>query len=273
MAKADTLRGGLSKKILIKRNMDILNLKIDKFTCGEEIGEAQAALSKMLEDENIGTSYADMMRYRVANRAANECNDTYYVAHQNATAYSRLWNGWGKHADAIGNFGNFVTVEELRGRGIGHKMLELWYDDLTSRANKPLCLLCMGEKRAAKLYFPYGFTTIEKDAAYGPLFMPIGDAPKDFIEFCDVYYRPSDLLIRKPATVEWRHEIDCLLKYSLRAIGLDHTINGRILEQALLYTPEKAELLFTECGRCVGWMLDGERSVHPKYERSDIVYP
>lgn len=129
----------------------------------------------------------------------------------------------------------------------------------------------MGEKRAAKLYFPYGFNTIEKDAAWGSLYMPLGDSPKDFRELCENYYQPSSLLFRRPASVEWRHEIDCLLKYSLWSMGIDYTIDGKILEQALLYSPGAAELLFTEGGRCVGWMLDGVIKTHPKYARPEIV--
>lgn len=247
------------------------NIMIEKFTCGEQIGEAQISLQKMLESESEGVSYADMMRYRVSNRAAEQCTDTYYVAHSDGKALSRLWNGWGKHNNAIGNFGNFVTLEALRGQGIGHKMLEFWFEDISTRNDLPLCFLCMGDKRASKLYFPYGFQTIEKDAEWGPLYMPLGDTPKNFRELCDAYYQPSDVLIRKPATLEWRHEIDCLLKYSLWNIGLDHTIDGMIMEQALLYCPERAEMLFTEGGRCVGWTLDGRIKVHPTYERTEIV--
>ena len=255
--------------------MDIKSLKIDKFICGEQESEAQfsaqRALADMLKNENIGASYADMMRYRVANKAASDCKDTYYVAHENGKAYSRLWNGWGRHEGAIGNFGNFVTLEEIRGQGLGHRMLEAWHDDISSRNDLPLCFLCMGDRRAAKLYFPYGFKTIEKGAEWGPLFMPLGDSPKDFREFCESYYQPSDVLIRRVATVEWRHEIDCLLKYSLWSMGLDHTINGKFLEQALLYSPEQAELLFTADNRCVGWALDGTVRVHPSYSKSEIV--
>ena len=147
--------------------MEHNNIMIEKFTCGEPICDAQLSLQKMLENENIGVSYADMMRYRVSNRAATQCTDTYYVAHSDGRALSRLWNGWGRHQDAIGNFGNFVTLEELRGQGIGHKMLDFWFEDISARDDLPLCFLCMGEKRAAKLYFPYGFQTIEKDAEYG----------------------------------------------------------------------------------------------------------
>ena len=253
--------------------MNVNKIRIDKLICGNEQTEAQAALADMLREENLGVSYADMMRYRVGNYAAKLCLDTYYVAHGEGKAYSRLWNGWGRHAGAIGNFGNFVTLEELRGQGLGHRMLEVWHSDLSSRADLPLCFLCMGEKRAAKLYFPYGFRTIEKNAAWGPLYMPLGDSPEDFREFCEGYYQPSDTLIRRKATVEWRHEIDCLLKYSLWSIGMDHMINGKIMEQALLYSPDAAELLFTEDGKCVGWMLDGEVMVHPIYQKSEIVSP
>ncbi len=250
--------------------MNINDIKIDKFICGDEYTPAQTSLAKMLEGENLGVSYADMMRYRVANKAAGECLDTYYVAHDGGKAYSRLWNGWGRHENAIGNYGNFVTLEEIRGQGLGHRMLEFWYEDISSRDGLPLCFLCMGDKRAAKLYFPYGFQTIEKGAEWGPLFMPLGDSPTDFRELCELYYQPTGALFRRPANVEWRHEIDCLLKYSLWSMGLDYTIDGRILEQALLYSPCAAELLFTEGGRCVGWTLDGCVKVHPKYENTPI---
>lgn len=251
--------------------MNLNDIKINKFICGERESEAQIALAKMLENENIGTSYADMMRYRVSNLAANECLDTYYVAHEGGKAYSRLWNGWGKHKNAIGNFGNFVTLEEIRGLGLGHRMLDHWYADISSREDLPLCFLCMGDKRAAKLYFPYGFQTIEKGEQWGPLFMPLGDSPTDFGELCDLYYQPTSALFRRPATLEWRHEIDCLLKYSLWSMGLDYTIEGKILEQALLYYPNTAELLFTDGDRCVGWMLNGKAKVHPKYTNTPII--
>ncbi len=251
--------------------MNINEIKIEKFTCGEAATEAQTSLAKMLEGENLGVSYADMMRYRVANKAAEECADTYYVAYEDGKAYSRLWNGWGKHENSIGNFGNFVTLEEIRGRGLGHRMLEFWHEDISSRDSLPLCFLCMGDKRAAKLYFPYGFQTIEKGAEWGPLFMPLGDSPNDFRELCDLYYQPSDALFRRAATLEWRHEIDCLLKYSMWSMGLDYTVDGKILEQALLYSPGAAELLFTESGRCVGWMLDGKLKLHPKYANTPII--
>ncbi len=84
--------------------------------------------------------------------------------------------------------------------------------------------------------------------------MTLGDSPEDFRELCESFYQPSDILLRRPASLEWRHEIDCLLKYCLWDMGLDHGINGRIMKQALLYSPEMAEMLFTESGRCVGWI-------------------
>jgi hypothetical protein len=44
-----------------------------------------------------------------------------------------------------------------------------------------------------------------------------------------------------------------------------------IMEQALLHFPERAEMLFTKDGRCVGWTLDGQVKVHHNYEGSQIV--
>jgi hypothetical protein len=56
-------------------------------------------------------------------------------------------------------------------------------------------------------------------------------------------------------------------------MGLDYTINGTCLEQALLYSPHKANLLFTDSERCVGWELDGIMRVHPTYKNSEIIKP
>jgi hypothetical protein len=55
-------------------------------------------------------------------------------------------------------------------------------------------------------------------------------------------------------------------------MGLDYRINGTILEQALLYSPKDAELLFTDKNRCVGWIYRGEMRVHPRYIKSEIIH-
>ena len=81
----------------------------------EGMTEGGKALARMLSDESPGKSYAEVMRLRVAGALAGECTDTYFVALDAGKCVSRLWNGWGRHEGAIGNFGNFLTLEEYRG--------------------------------------------------------------------------------------------------------------------------------------------------------------
>lgn len=232
-------------------------------------GESAAgqALLRMLACESPGKSYADAMRLRASGALASECTDIYFVALDGDDCVSRLWNGWGKHADAVGNFGNFLTLEEYRGQGIGTRLLELWYADLQARPDQPIGLFCTSAPKAARMYEKFGMRPIIKGTEYGPSYMPLGDSPDDFAELCQTYYQPSDRLISKPASFAWRHEIDLLLKFALLQRGLPFGFDGMpSMEQALLTAPEKTELLFTLQDRCVGWRYDGQTQVYPDYK-------
>ena len=240
--------------------------------CPEQgASEAGVALSRMLAEESPGKSYADAMRARVSGALAEECTDTYFVAHEHGACVSRLWYGWGTHDNAIGNFGNFLTLESHRGQGIGTTLLEMWYADLQSRTDLPLGLFCTSAPRAARMYAEYGMRPIADGATYGPSYMPLGESPAGFSDFCDAYYQPANLLISRPAGFAYRHEIDCLLKFALLARGESLGIGDvPSAEQAILYSPERASLLFTESGRCVGWAVDGQAQTHPQYTHCKI---
>lgn len=238
---------------------------------GQGPSEAESAISASMKDVNLGVSYADTIRLRLSGALQQLCNDTYYVAHENGRCVSRLWNGWGRHPDAIGNFGNFLTDEAFRGQGIGKKMLQLWFSDLNSREDLPLGLFCTAGERAAKLYFPYGFRPVLDGACEGPLYMPLGNSCPDFNDFCQWYYSPTERLIRKKASFAWRHEIDCLLKFDFIKRGETFGIGKYgMIEEALLRDPEKTEQIFTQEGRCVGWAYDGVLQVHPRYRGMPI---
>lgn len=240
---------------------------IEKFIPENGDSAAGRALRDMLRDENPGMSYADMMRLRISGAVSDECKDTYYVAHEDGVCLSRLWHGWGRHDFAIGNFGNFVTVEAARGKGIGREILKVWFDDLEKEEKKPLGLFCTTNGPILKTYLEYGFTLAISGTESGPLYLPLGDSPKTFLEFCELYYEPTNKLISRKASVEWRHEIDCLLKFSFIEMGLQFGIGEfSYVEEALLRSPENTRMIFTESGRCVGWSVGESVQIHPKYE-------
>ena len=86
-----------------------------------------------------------------------------------------------------------------------------------------------------------------------------------------MYYQPADCLISRAASVQYRHEVDCLLKFALIDRGLKLEIGTQSsAEEALLYRPGQCNMLFTEQGRCVGWEIDGMAQVHPQYENVKI---
>ena len=110
-------------------------MKFDIYLPEKGLNEAGIALSNMIKDLDHGVPYADMLRIRVAGGTLTESVDRYFVAHENGACISRLWNGWGRHENAIGNFGHFFTLENMRGKGIGKRLLEMWYEDTHNRRN------------------------------------------------------------------------------------------------------------------------------------------
>lgn len=244
----------------------------EKYVAGEPKNNAFAALDAMMRGVDVGRSYADMIRYRLGGAAANECHDAYYAAHENGNAIARHWNGWGKHSHAIGNWGNFYTEETYRGKGIGGRLLKLWFEDLCQAEELPLCFLCSaGTRELTDLYRRFGFRPAIEGTDHGPLYMPVGDSPATFKEFYEGYYAPSDVLYHRSATIGYRHEIDCLLRFVYRDMGLPFGVGGlKSVEEGLLYCPERCGMLFSKDGRCVGWSVDGNIQVHPMYLDSAV---
>lgn len=239
---------------------------------GQEKNAAFAAISDMVGGITDGRSYAGMMARRISGAVASECHDTFYVAHEDGKAASRLWMGWGRHKDAIGNWGNFYTVEEYRRRGIGGGLLKLWYEDFRRVTEPPLCFLCTtGSKDITDLYGRFGFRPAIEGREYGPLYRPNGDSPATFREFYTAYYQPSAVLYLRPATVEYRHEIDCLLRFVYVDMGLSFGLGGLAsIEEGLLREPHRTKMLFSEDGHCVGWQFDDRVQMHPMYEHCRI---
>ena len=254
-----------------------MKIQIEAFLPEEGKTLASELLSQHAEQLEQEASYAQMIRYRVAGKAAALCRDTYYIARTpdpESRFVSRLWHGWGRHGDAIGNFGNFFTLEEDRGKGVGKQMLEYWYEDLKRQKDAPLAFFCSaGKENLVALYGRYGFRLAVENTVVGPLYLPWGDRPADFREFCEEYYTPADRLEAIPATVEWRHEIDCLLRFALRREGEKISLGDFVnLEQVLMQAPKTPAVIYRiPNGHAVGWGITAdkgrERVVHPRYRK------
>ena len=217
-------------------------------------------------------AYGSIMKRRVMGEYKDVCTDNYYIAYNDEKCLSRLWTGWGKHKDSIGNFGHFLTLSECRGMGIGREILKMWIKDTRERPDAPLALFCSATPEITEIYRPYGFREAMPNTKGGYLYMPIGDSPESFEEFCDMYYQPSDKLVHKKATIEYRHEVDCLLRFAFALKGIEFTMGDfQYVEEYMVHCPERVGMLFSEDGHCVGWSLDGNTKVYPLYETVEIV--
>lgn len=246
----------------------------EKYYAGQLSNQAHKALWNMVKDEYPDKLYTQTIRKRVKGELADICTDNYYIARDGEKCVCRLWTGWGKHNDAIGNFGHFLTLPEYRGKGVGRQVLKLWAQDIFSRSQLPLGLFCTATASITEIYRPYGFREIAPDRQGGYLYCPLGDSPQTFEELCNNYYKPSEILMHKPASMEFRHEVDCLLRFALSLYGDDDFAVGEYhyLEELINLNPKRVGMLFSKDGHCVGWTFDGQViKLHPLYKNSKII--
>ena len=118
----------------------VITLKFEKCFVGQYKNEGYNALCDMVRDELPGVAHTEIIRRRLQGEFADLCTDNYYIAHENGRCYSRLWTGWGKHKDAVGNFGHFLTLSEKRGQGLGREIIKKWKADIKGRGDAPLAL-------------------------------------------------------------------------------------------------------------------------------------
>lgn len=246
----------------------------EKYFAGQLPNDAHKALWDMVKDEKPEEAYMQTIKKRVKGELSDICVDNYYIARDGDKCGTRLWTGWGKHKDAIGNFGHFLTLPEFRGKGLGKKVMRLWANDILTRSDVPLCLLCSAEPEVIDIFYrEYGFREIDSKYHGGYLYCPLGNSPETFTEFHENYYKPSKTLVHKKGTLEFRHELDCLLRFTLFMLGEEFTMAEYYsVEEYLIFCPDRVGMLYSEDGHCVGWSLDGKIVVHPLYKDSKIIY-
>ena len=243
---------------------------------------AGKALFEAMRNESPERSYSQMMQYRLSGNAANDCTDRYFIAVSGRQYIARLWHGWSNNANAIGNFGNFATVERFRGLGIGRELLKMWFEDINNIPAPPLGLFCTSKMELLSLYGRYGFRSAMRDSNDpAPLYKPCASKAGTFQEFCEEYYTASDTLQIRPGTIRDRHEIDCLLRFAFRdnkkmPFGFDDMPG---YEPAFLAASaglgNMPEVITTVNGRIVGWAytpLNGKRQIqlHWQYKQDNI---
>ena len=82
-----------------------------------------------------------------------------------------------------------------------------------------MCTAATGE--LTQLYGRFGFKPAIEGTDFGFLYMPLGNSPDTFREFHKTYYQPSDILYHRRASINYRHEIDCLLRFTYKDMGLE----------------------------------------------------
>ena len=243
---------------------------------------AAASLSQLLEAQTA--SHARMIRYRLSGRAAAECVDRYFLAVRGGRCVSRIWYGWGRHTEAVGNFGNFKTDDELRGQGIGRHIYNMLKASLQAEAAPPLALFCTSSQpHLVRLYGEIGFRPAVSGTEGGPLYAPLGGSPERFADFCREYYRSSSFLRFVPGSIGFRHEVDCLLRFALLERGEDGIFGLKTFPSyeaaflAIAADPSVGTLerVVTDRDRTVGWAFtprNGEREIqlHPDFRNREI---
>ena len=232
----------------------------DSYVVGSEKGRVFDLLKEMIAPDDR------FLLMRLFGEINDVSNDIFFLTHNGGNGLCRIWMSYPKHENAVSNWGAVFTPEEHRGNGYCAQTLRYCMDYIDHMPNAPLALFCTASIALTKVYKRYGFVTAIRGRDGGPLYRPLGNSPKTFQEFCEQYYTETDELHTVNATFAWRNEIDCLLRFALIDLGEAFGINGvNDIWPIILDKPERVKIILTREKRCVGWMLDGETQIHPKY--------
>lgn len=212
------------------------------------------------------------LRMRLCGELIDVSNEIFFLTHNQKQGLCRIWMSYGKHKNAISNWGAVFTPEEHRGKGYCAKTLNYCFNDIDKMKDAPLALFCTaGTIELTNLYKKYNWIPAICGNDRGPLYRPVGNSPKTFQEFCKQYYTETDELLVTDATFEWRNEIDCLLRFVLMDSGERFGINGTTdIWPIILNEPQRAKIILTKENKCVGWMLDGKVQTYPLYRNIKI---
>jgi len=234
-------------------------IKSEKYVVGSEKNSVYNSLFEMIPKDD------EYMHLRLSGALTKVCTDMYFLTHEDGKGLSRVWMCYGKHENAVANWGAVFTAEEHRGKGYCEKTLDCCFETVNTLGNSPTALFCEAGDITA-FYRKYGFIPAIKGADKGPLYRPCGNSPRNFQEFCENYYTKTDELFIIDADFGWRNEVDCLLRFALLDIGEEFGIKDvERLWLLLMKKSNRAKIILTKENKCAGWMVDDVMQLHPVY--------
>ena len=159
---------------------------------------------------------------RLAGHFHDVSDDRYFFAEIDGEIVGQMWYGWGRHDQPVANFGQVFVATRHRKKGIAERLFSAFSKHYFDNS-PPIAAFCTtGTDWVVNIYRPAGFRTIVPNAPCGPLYCPKPGQPETFDEFADNFYR-GHCTGRAQAiagTMQYRHEIDCVLKFTLIRKGL-----------------------------------------------------
>ena len=194
--------------------LDIVGLKdgrkmsIRRFTPPEqEYADGFKHFMRYLNDENTRSVGA-----RSDGKYADCSVDRYFTGEIDGRIAGQVWYGWGHHDNPVANFGHVYVDPDFRGLGITRILMKYLYEDF--RSSPVIGALCTcAAPQIAELYQPSGFHQIYPGSPR--LYSPGSGYPDDFNDLTEQYYESTSALRVVPGSMEYRHEIDCLLMFTL----------------------------------------------------------
>ena len=232
---------------------------------------------RFLNDENTRSVGA-----RSDGKYADCSVDRYFIGEINGRIAGQVWYGWGCHKRPVANFGQVYVDLDFRGLGITNILMKYLHADFESSPVMGAMCTCMAPW-ITDIYRPYGFHQTYPDSPR--LYCPGAGSPFDFKDLSEEYYKNSSALRVLPGTMEYRHEIDCLLKFTLelkkKTAQRNFVASAVTSYQDALFKQEDKQgrifVVLSDDGRCIGWsfclaplpdttavFLDYE--LHPDYE-------
>ena len=155
------------------------------------------------------------IRARLSGKYLNEAVDKYFIAEINGKLASQLWYGYGINPLPIADFGHVYTAPEHRGKGITTHLVKYFLDDF--KKSPAVAAFCLSYREwVAGIYQKQGFKPVLSGHNAGPMMLANSDMPENFMEFQKRYYTQGDSVSVVPGNMKYRHEIDCLLRFSLQ---------------------------------------------------------